>query len=191
MVLDIVVLVAVGFFALIMLVAGGAFCTPVRLSVDFHGSREPLLQIKAVCLGGLWSTFLTNGVRSKSNNKKHDEQKTNKPARKSIAPYIPYMLKAAPRLVSRAFAHIKIETVSAHIKFGLPDPADTGVLYGVLTPFTLLAEGPVSLQPNFGDAMLEGRCLIVARFTPITLVLPALNFAWSVFIFPRLSKVFR
>lgn len=193
--MDVVILIAIGFFAVIVLVAGGVFCTPVQVSVDFNSAHKPLLQIKAICLGGLWPVFLTNNVRSTSDNKKRDKQKTNKSARKSVAPYIPYMLKAAPRLISRVFAQIKIEAVSAHVKFGLPDPADTGFLYGVLMPFTLFAEvsqvSCVSLQPNFSKAMLEGRCRIMARFTPIALVLPVLNFVWSVFISPRLSKGLR
>jgi len=194
MLLNIIIVIAIGFFALLVLTVCGVFCTPVLVSVDFNTAAKRLFYIKAAFFGGLCPMFSTSELSKPAagKSKKHSEKKS---ARKRSMAQVYHMVGAAPGLAAKIIAQVKIETLNVHIAFGLPDPADTGVIYGVLAPFALLAEAPkavdLSLHPNFGGAMFESRCHLVARFTPIALVLPALNFVWVAFVSPRLAKAFR
>lgn len=186
-----VIFIAAGLLVLLVLVVGGIFCIPVQVRIEFNSAHRPLFQLKSTWRGSSWPEFSTSNLGVKNSNKKCAKKKTNKPEGKSISTYIPYMLKAAPRIISRVAAQIKIDAISAHIVFGLSDPAETGVLYGALIPFTISTKAScVSLQPNYNDVILEGHGRLVVYFRPIALVLPVLSFTWAVFVAPRLSKIF-
>jgi hypothetical protein len=67
-------------------------------------------------------------------------------------------------------------------RVGLPDPADTGVLWGHLTPFVYGLSGPgrvIALAPDFGGPCLEVEGLAELAIHPIRLLRAGLAFAWA------------
>lgn len=172
----------------------GALFTPLRISVAFDTDAKPAFILKMAVFGGLLPVVSTTGKRTEGSavkTKRRAKFQSRKSARLNIACYAPRMLRDGPRLVSRIAACVKLEAVGANISFGLPDPADTGMIYGALTPVVRLAgnteHSQISLTPDFNDVILNGRGHITARFMPFALILPLLSFAWTVFVSPRLS----
>lgn len=76
--------------------------------------------------------------------------------------------------------HLRSAKVSA--QFGCHDPADTGHLYGLLTPVIYGAGGAAAVDldvaPVFDRECLEGMASIDVSVRPIALVPPAARLAW-------------
>ena len=95
------------------------------------------------------------------------------------------MVRATPRLIRGVLAAFRIERLQVRGRIGLPDPADTGQLFGALLPLSFSFPGPryaIDLQPDFGGATLDGNLEAQVRIAPIRAVLPALRFGWDVFV---------
>ena len=69
--------------------------------------------------------------------------------------------------------------------FGCADPADTGEIFGLMTPFIYGTSGlsgvDMRLEPVFGEVGLRGRASLDLSFVPIALLPPAARFGWAVF----------
>lgn len=184
-------------FALIVFTA--ILCAPVILGVNINAAEKFTLLVTMAIFGGLSPAFCVYDKR-----KKAPAEKTKKPARRrkkkkrkqfNFAASTPDIARAAPRFLAKIAARVKIDAINANISFGLPNPADTGVVYGALSPVLLLLNATpgfhISLRPDFRDSTLGGSGRIAVRFTPIALAPPMLGFGWRAFAAPRLSKVIR
>jgi len=94
------------------------------------------------------------------------------------------LIKQFSRLLFRLIRCFRIRDLSAHLRVGLDNPADTGLLLAVLGPaiFFLGSAFPqsVSLQPSFADkATFEGYLNGAIRLRPIKLVVPLAGFTFS------------
>lgn len=189
-------------FAGILILAGiavlGVLCTPLRLSLAFDTTARPTYLFRVAVFGGLLPVISTSGKRSQGSARKavpRTAPRSRKPIHRHVADYAPRMLREGPKLMARMAARVRIEAVDASISFGLPDPADTGRVYGALSPVAhALVAGKyagISLQPDFSGAVLAGRGRLAARLTPVALILPMLSFGWTVFVSPRLSGTSR
>ena len=88
------------------------------------------------------------------------------------------LLRRVQRLVFALLLAIRWEDLSASVRFGFEDPADTGLWYGALAPVLVAGRvrgWPVSCQPVFDDACVEGVCSLAARLRPISIVRIALG----------------
>lgn len=87
------------------------------------------------------------------------------------------------RLVADLLGAVRVHDLRLHLRCGLGDPADTGRLWAVLGPCSVVAGGfqraDIRIEPEFAEAMFEfdagGRCELV----PLRLLLPAITFALS------------
>lgn len=186
------VLVVVFFAAISML------CMPMRISVMFDTHNRPAFFFKAALFDGLLPVISTAEPRRKKPTKqraKAASPKSRAPRRQDIAAFAPRMLRELPKLVSKVVSRVKLEGVDAKIRFGLSDPANTGIVYGALIPLLQLIgvteRSNIVLHPDFGHEVFDGRGHIGARFVPIALIAPMLGFAWVTMVLPRLSGVFR
>jgi hypothetical protein len=92
---------------------------------------------------------------------------------------------AVPELLAELLGAIRIDRLEVEARFGLDDPAETGALYGRLTPilFGLGARPPVALAvaPVFSGPELGGRAMADVSLIPARWLPPALRFAWRAF----------
>jgi hypothetical protein len=188
---------AIGILVGLVLMVVAILCTPVRVSAQFNSEAKPLLRFRVAIFGGLLPVFSTKRARvdaDATKPKRPSAKKRRKTARMKIIAYAPHMARAAPRFLCGIVRRIRLEAINADVAFGLPDPADTGALYGALTPIALLLESgktSITLRPDFAEPAFKGRGYLAARFTPLALAPPALAFGWSVFISPRLPEALR
>ena len=159
---------------------------PVRLRVRLRTSPDLSYRIEARALGG-WTPGIpiadsarprkadTRKPKKKPSVKKHD-RRISGGAR---------MMSAAPEFLSGLLSAIHFEHLKLDADFGLNDPADTGQLYGCLTPLQFGAVSGrrtiVTLRPNFERACFAGDLDAALRFTIAAFLPPALRFAWRVF----------
>lgn len=107
---------------------------------------------------------------------KRRKPKSRKPARRPN----PAMVKD---LVVDLLGRIQFNRLSVDGRFGTGDPAETGEIYGSLTPLIYRAESSfprlsIEIQPVFGAACLEGQIIGRLRVTPLALVPPLTRFGW-------------
>lgn len=98
------------------------------------------------------------------------------------------ILRAVPDLISGELRRIHIDCLSVDGEFGLADPADTGRLYGYLTPVIYAVPSrrmSVNLRPDFSRACLSGQAEAALHLTPAALAWPVARFAWTVFVAGR------
>ena len=94
------------------------------------------------------------------------------------------MLAAAPDLVRGILSKFRVEHLRADAEFGTGDPAETGALWGALTPVLYAVPGGggagVSLRPVFDDRIFSGEVDVAVRVVPLSLAGPLLAFGWAV-----------
>jgi hypothetical protein len=76
-----------------------------------------------------------------------------------------------------------IKKARLHVRFGLDDPADTGMLYGYVSPLIALcaAAGPdrIVVTPEFAQAEWGYRAQFKAEFVPLRIVAVLLRFVFA------------
>jgi hypothetical protein len=82
------------------------------------------------------------------------------------------------RLLRDLFHDLHIKDLRMHWHFGLGDPADTGMLLGLLQP-VLLPWKNATLSADFQEAVLEGYCKAKVRIFPIRILGYILAFIFS------------
>lgn len=90
------------------------------------------------------------------------------------------LLRALPGLIGRTLRGVEVVSLRLRGRFGLADPAETGMLWGRLCPLLWASpalRGAVALEPDFDGARLEGEGVLVLRLWPLWLIWPALRFA--------------
>jgi len=94
----------------------------------------------------------------------------------------PGFLARVRRLVPDVLRHIKAEDFALEAQFGLDDPAETGQLYGALSPLLVgaaLGHWRIRCQPSFVGAGFEGSCKATLRARPLPLLWVGLMFLAS------------
>jgi len=95
------------------------------------------------------------------------------------------MVREIPGLIAGEFRRIHLDGLEVDGDFSLGDPAETGMLYGYLTPAIY---GPrsekvrLNLRPDFGRARLSGTALAALHLTPGALAIPVIRYGWRVFV---------
>lgn len=92
--------------------------------------------------------------------------------------------KATPRLLADVVGTVEIRKLELSARFGTGDPADTGTIYGHLTPVLYglgASRTGIDVTPDFRERRLDGKIDGDIRFTPAWLVPAGIRFAWSAF----------
>ena len=92
--------------------------------------------------------------------------------------------KQLKKLVRDILRQLKIRNLVANFRVGFDNPADTGMLFALVGPATLLLNSltthEVKVQPAFGgEAVLEGFSYGNVRLRPIQLIPPFIKAVFS------------
>lgn len=162
----------------------GCLATPVKLRLHGQSTTHLNLRVEARPFGGI-SPSLTVFDSAREPSKKKAEKKAKKAKDKKERRQIfkvRNMILAAPELVTGILYAIHFDHLRLDGEFGLADPADTGQLYGHLTPLMYGMTGSshvsVALRPDFHKANLSGELDTVFSITPTELLAPVIQFAW-------------
>ena len=82
------------------------------------------------------------------------------------------------RLMQDILHSFQIKELRAHWRIGLGDPADTGMLLGLLQPLLLRGKS-ITLNADFQETVFEGYCKARIRLFPIRIIGYLLAFAFS------------
>jgi len=164
---------------------------PVRVSIRLVTSEQPRVRWQLRWLFGL--VDVRSGTRKARREERPPEEVSSAGARTSrrrrrgpsavlAALRTEGLIRRAQQLVLGLLKAVRWEHLSAGIRFGFDDPADTGMWYGALAPVLVASRArgwPVSCQPVFDDECLEGTCSAAAHLRPISIVRVALRFLVS------------
>lgn len=196
--LAILLWIVVGVLIAALLAVLGLLSAPARISIVFDTQARPVFRVRVALAGGLLPVFSTADKQEERSTRRPRLNRARNPrtAKGWRDPaYAAGMLREMPRLVSRVFRCVRLESVEAKVSFGLPDPADTGIVYGALIPIVNAIGGSsrshVVLHPDFGNQAFDGRGRLGLRFVPVALFVPMLGFAWATMVLPRISGAVR
>lgn len=94
------------------------------------------------------------------------------------------LLKQLRSFIKRTIRRIKIRELTANLKVGLDNPADTGLLFAFIAPLNLAINyflpHPIKIQPSFtGESFITGYLYGEVRLWPIQLAASLIAFAFS------------
>lgn len=92
------------------------------------------------------------------------------------------LLRRVERLALALFRQVKLEDFHLRTAFGFDDPADTGVVYGFLSPLLVMAgirRLNVDCRPMFLESGLRGDLRATVRVRPLSVVGPLVAFLLS------------
>ncbi len=165
-------------------------CIPLDavLRIDVHG--RPKSQVRLVWFFGLVSKETTRGKKVPEEEKGVAEDK-QKPRKRRIKARTIFqilrtkgLLKQLKRLLQDILKCFKIRDLRVNFRVGLDDPADTGLLFALISPATFFLGSSrvheIRVEPSFEDAFVfEGYLSGALRLVPIRLAIPFLRFVFS------------
>jgi hypothetical protein len=92
------------------------------------------------------------------------------------------LLRRVGRLALTLGQQMKLETFHLCVEFGFDDPADTGIVYGFLSPLLMMATTRglnVDCRPMFLESGLRGTCSGTLHVRPLSLAAPLVAFLLS------------
>ncbi len=166
---------------LILLLLILALVLPLRLRLSFRSDPQSRYHV-TVCPFGMRLT----GIRVHDSRRRAPEEAQKTPKRKARKKRS--RLKARtdailtlPATLGQMIRAVHIDDLRIDGEFGLGDPADTGQLYGQLTPLIYGSRAQVNLRPNFDMACLRGAADMQLRVIPIVFLWPIAGFLWRMF----------
>ena len=183
-----IVVVFLWLIAAILLIAVVFLATPVVLDLDARTEPKVFITVKASALGGLMPAISLFDSRRKKTRKR---KKTAKKAKKKVSLRSTSGARGAriatsfPGLIIGLIGAFRFRRLVLDGDFGTGDPADTGHVFGLLTPILYgLPPSPridVALRPDFSRPRLSGHLNTAVELTPLALAPPILRFAWRAF----------
>jgi hypothetical protein len=151
---------------------------PVRLRIVAATVPAPRLRLRLSLLGGLFPAIpLVDSARAPGPDRPAPPRRRRK-RRRSGARRGPALrrLRGVPDLARAILGAFRIRRLRLDADFGLGDPAETGIAYGLLAP--LVHAGAVTLRPDFSGPRLSGSVDAEIGLVPARLLPPLLRFAW-------------
>jgi len=158
---------------------------PIDLRFSVQKEKHFRSQVRVEWMFGLIGIDLK---RRKKEPKPKKKKKSKFQARRHIKPLLA-MTKTRGfnrriiKFIKDILRVIKIRELILDLRFGLDDPADTAMIYGVVAPTTLFANrcSPIKIrvQPDFENLALEGSFKGNMRLVPIRLFKPITLFVLS------------
>ena len=99
----------------------------------------------------------------------------------------PRLLRNAPLLLRGLGSMFRVERLALSGRLGLPDPADTGQLFGVILPLSRICASErvaIEIEPVFDGPALEGEAEACLRVWPVRALPAAILFAWRAVMRP-------
>lgn len=169
-----IITILIGFLLFVLILLS----IPVDLS--FYLKKDETLEYRAeLCLlFGLLTIDMTKQGQKTRKIILPKKQKKEKNLHLSSLAESKRFIKRLMRLIKDLFHELQIKELRMHWHFGLGDPADTGMLLGLLQP-ALLPWKNATLSADFQEAVLEGYCKAEVRIFPIRILGYMLAFIFS------------
>lgn len=177
--------IVAGIILIIILVLS----VPVDLAFTFRTGGEGKTLLRVEWLFGLVGKKLLPG--KKRIKKSIEVEKPGKRKRRDFGSFLYYIalgrtrgvVPAFVRLIRRMVGSLHVRQLDADLWFGFEDPADTGMVYGVLWPALALpatfSPAVLRLEPVFTGAALEVDLQGRVRVFPAQVLANALRFVLS------------
>jgi len=158
---------------------------PVDLAFSYERGEDSRSRMRIGWLFGLIGKEL--GGEEKGRRKKPKKMKAKKGWRSfrgSLAVFEARGLSERLLLLARRLVRsVQVRDVDVEFQVGTGDPAETGLLYGVIWPSVALARSGflpnLRIEPNFVQETFEGHARGAVRVYPIKLIPPLIAFALS------------
>ncbi len=159
-----------------------ALLLPVR--IEMHIRTEPRLRYGMILrpFFGRGPGFSVTGAawRKRKPPRKQKSRTSRVSAKRGRA-----MIRAAPDLLRGLLDSVRLETLRLDATFGTDDPADTGHLFGFVSP-VLYGLPPsdkyhVRLRPDFNGPVFDGSFEAHLRVLPFWIAGTLVRFGWRVF----------
>lgn len=162
---------------------------PLELVLRVAANGRPRFSLRLVWLFGLVSKDLS-GRRKKAKKQKARPEAGPKPGKRRMGARrflkilrtrgVPGRVKI---FITDVLGTIRFRELRADLRVGLENPADTGLMFAVVSPALIFLSpytgGRISLRPAFEGAVLEGYLRATVRLVPIRLVFAVLRLVFS------------
>ena len=171
----------VGAVVVVVVIALGA--TPVQCEFSLSSDPDDRFRILLKFLGGLTPGIdLTKSRGRRKKAKKETDKTARKDKRRRRKRPSRVTFGAISDVIREVLACIRFSALEVEGKFGTGDPAETGQLYGYLSPiiFTLGARqgADILIEPVFDEACFQGRVSATLEVVPFELIPPLSRFGW-------------
>lgn len=162
-----------------------ALVLPVRIRLTAGTEPHRRAQIWISALGGVIPPLPAWDSDKRKQEAKPQQKAKARPAGHRDAARNRRLFMAGVRLIPDLLREIRLRKLEVDGVLGLDDPADTGAVFGALSPLlyalpsALPAETAITLRPEFGGRHLEGRLEAEIGLVPARFALPVLRFAWA------------
>ncbi len=158
---------------------------PVDLAFSYERGEGSRWRMRIGWLFGLIGKELGGG--KKDREKKHKEMKAKKGRGSFRGPLAVFRARGFSGrlllLARRLVRSVQVRDVDVEFQVGTGDPAETGLLFGVIGPSAALARSGFSsnirIEPNFVEETFEGHARGAVRVYPIKLIPPLVALALS------------
>lgn len=181
----------------VLLLAAGVVLTPLHVRARL-ASAPPQARISVAPFGGMVPIPVFDSTRqgrrtkpekARRRTEKADRRKKRRATRRERGGDggFPFdrALPELPDLLQGLIAAVRFEHLRVDAAVGLDDPADTGALFGMLSPVVYGLGGgarvSLALAPDFDAPGLRGSADAALSVTLARLVPPAVRFGWRVF----------
>ena len=156
---------------------------PIDLAVRYESGEG--LRSRIAWLFGLISREL-GGERENQKNKpkKVKARNARRSFQKPLAIFrVRGFLGTLLLLIRRLVRSIHVRDVDVELEMGTGDPAETGLIFGLIGPSVAMAgsgfSSNIRIQPNFVENIFEGHAQVAVRVYPIMLIPPLVAFVLS------------
>ena len=169
-----IMVILIGFMLFVLILLS------IPVDLGFYLKKDEAVEYRAeLCL--LFGLITINMTKQNQKTRKSTLQKKKKKEKNlhlaSLGESKRFIIRLM-RLVRDLFHDLQIKDLRMHWHFGLGDPADTGMLLGLLQP-VLLPWKNATLSADFQEAILEGYCKVQLRIFPIRILGYILAFIFS------------
>lgn len=166
-----IIAILIGFLLFVLILLS------IPVDLGFYLKKDEILEYRAeLCL--LFGLVTIDMTKQGQKIRKSTLPKKQKKLHLSSLADSKRFIKRLMRLISDLFHELQIKELRMHWHFGLGDPADTGMLLGLLQP-VLLPWKNATLCADFQEAVLEGYCKAQLRIFPIRILGYMLAFIFS------------
>jgi hypothetical protein len=160
----------------------GALAVPLVVVVDAERLDRLNVQWRVRWLFGLINVRSTKGLPAAPAPTRVNRRRRAQPSAKDRGrgPYVGLaalttrgFVRRVAQLAVTLLHRVKIERFHVDAAIGFEDPADTGILYGCLSPLLLLADArglDVRYTPMFAEPSVRGDCGVTVHVRPLSIV---------------------
>ena len=174
--LAVVILVATPMHLRLVAEAGDRF--DLRAEVRTFWGLSPPLTLQGARHGARMAGVFRKPRKRRQKCRRRPEEEADEDSGGIGAAQVLRLLSAVPEAVMTALGRIHLDRLRLRAAFGFDDPADTGQVFGQLTPWVYgvpRERCKVEIEPDFEGPRFEGCAEVSVHLTPLAVVWPLLR----------------